>query len=72
MTTRRRKAATKPQQGDDDKTKAEPKVEPVKIDLEGFEARAVVLPPDAGNYSDLGAVEGKVTVQPRPAHRVRR
>ena len=33
---------------------------PVEIDLEGFEARAVVLPPDAGNYSSLGAVEGKV------------
>ena len=46
--------------GDDDKSTAEPEKEPVSIDLEGFEARAVVLPPDAGNYSSLGAVEGKV------------
>ena len=46
--------------GDDDKSTAEPEKEPVLIDLEGFEARAVVLPPDAGNYSNLGAVKGKV------------
>jgi len=48
---------------DDDKPK---KVETVKIDLEGFEARAVVLPPDAGNYSSLAAVKGKVIYQRRP------
>jgi len=42
------------------------KTEPVKIDLEGFEARAVVLPPDAGNYSSLAAVKGKVLYQRRP------
>ncbi len=42
------------------------KKEPVKIDLEGFEARAVVLPPDAGNYSDLAAVEGKLLYSRHP------
>ncbi len=45
---------------------AEKKKEPVEIDLEGFEARAVVLPPDAGNYSDLAAVKGKVLYQRHP------
>ncbi|HKJ67745.1 MAG TPA: hypothetical protein VKA68_07290 [bacterium] len=34
--------------------------EPVEIDLDGFEQRAVLLPPDAGNYTDLQAVSGKV------------
>ncbi|MFZ5625462.1 MAG: S41 family peptidase [Gemmatimonadota bacterium] len=33
---------------------------PVEIDLDGFEQRLVVLPPKAGNYTDLGAVSGKV------------
>ncbi len=40
--------------------KAAEKKKPVNIDLEGFEARAVVLPPAAGNYSDLAAVAGKL------------
>jgi len=44
----------------------EEKVEPVKIDLEGFEARAVVLPPKAGQYADLAAVEGKVIYRRQP------
>ncbi|MBD3857096.1 MAG: PDZ domain-containing protein, partial [Acidobacteria bacterium] len=48
---------------DDDKQK---KTEAVKIDLEDFEARAVVLPPDAGNYSSLAAVKGKVIYQRQP------
>jgi len=48
---------------DDDKPK---KAESVKIDLEGFEARAVVLPPDAGLYRGLAAVKGKVLYQRRP------
>ncbi len=42
------------------------KVETVKIDLEGFEARAVVLPPEAGLYRSLKAVKGKVLYQRRP------
>ena len=42
------------------------KTKPVKIALEGFEARAVVLPPDAGNYSGLAAVKGKVLYRRHP------
>jgi tricorn protease len=48
---------------DSDKDK---KPKPVKIDLDGFESRAVVLPPDAGNYTGLAAVKGKVLYQRRP------
>jgi tricorn protease len=33
---------------------------PVQIDLDNFEQRAVVLPPEAGNYTGLSAAEGKV------------
>jgi len=50
--------------GDDGKD--ETKVESVKIDLEGFEARAVVLPPEAGQFADLGAVKGKVLYRRQP------
>ena len=32
----------------------------IQIDLEGFEERAVLLPPAAGNYNNLRAVKGKV------------
>ena len=32
----------------------------VEIDLEGFERRLVVLPPEAGNYSNLVAAKGKL------------
>ena len=53
----------KDEKKDDDKPK---KAESVKIDLEGFEARAVVLPPDAGLYRGLAAVKGKVLYQRRP------
>lgn len=48
------------------KSGTEEKTEPVEIDLEGFEARAVVLPPDAGNYSDLAAVKGKLLYSRHP------
>ena len=44
----------------------EEKVESVRIDLEGFEARAVVLPPEAGQYADLAAVKGKVLYRRDP------
>lgn len=36
------------------------KPEPLKIDLEGFENRLVVLPPSAGNYSTLRATKGQI------------
>jgi tricorn protease len=54
---------------DEDEGKADAKdkkPEPVKIDLEGLEARAVILPPDAGLYRGLTAVKGKVLYQRRP------
>jgi tricorn protease len=38
----------------------------VDIDLDGFEARGVVLPPKAGNYADLQAVKGKLLFRRQP------
>lgn len=38
----------------------------VNIALQGFEQRAVILPPEAGNYTHLEAVSGKVIYQHRP------
>ena len=42
--------------------KTEPKAKPaaVDIDLTGLERRVVLLPPEAGNYTDLAAASGKV------------
>jgi tricorn protease len=51
----------KEEKGDDKK-----KPEPVKIDLEGFESRVVVLPPEAGNWGGLAAVSGKVIYHRAP------
>jgi tricorn protease len=42
------------------------KPENVDIDLDGFEARGVVLPPKAGNYADLQVVKGKVLYRRAP------
>ncbi len=39
---------------------------PVEIELDGFETRAVILPPVAGVYGGLQAVEGKVLFLRRP------
>ena len=41
-------------------------VKNVDIDLDGFEARAVVLPPAAGNYAGLQAIKGKLLYQRQP------
>ncbi|NIP19049.1 MAG: peptidase S41, partial [Xanthomonadales bacterium] len=49
--------------GGQDKDK---KPDPVEIDLADFERRAVVLPPAAGNYTDLRAVSGKVVYRRLP------
>jgi tricorn protease len=38
----------------------------VEIDLDGFEARAVVLPPKSGSYGDLQAVKGKLLYRRSP------
>src|SRR4029453_5825053 len=39
---------------------------PVSIDLDGFEARVVVLPPKAGNYAQMYATKGKVVYRRTP------
>ncbi len=51
---------------DEDKGEDEKKAEPVEIELEGFEARVVVLPPGAGNIGGLAAVSGKVIFHRMP------
>ena len=40
-----------------------PEVKPVEIDFDGLEDRLVLLPVDAGNYSDLTASKGKIIFQ---------
>ncbi|HKJ67486.1 MAG TPA: PDZ domain-containing protein, partial [bacterium] len=40
--------------------------QPVEIDLEGFEQRVTVLPPEPGNYGYVSAVSGKVIYHRRP------
>jgi tricorn protease len=39
---------------------------PVEIDLDGFESRAVVLPPKAGNYANLQSLKGKLLYRRQP------
>ena len=54
---------------DDDKKKDEKdkkKDEGVKIEFQGFEERVVILPPAAGNISNLEAVKGKLLFQRNP------
>jgi tricorn protease len=46
--------------------KEEKPPKPVEIDLEGFEARAVVLPPKAGYFGDISAVTGKLIYRRLP------
>src|SRR5205085_416373 len=38
----------------------------IDIDVDGFEARSVVLPPKAGSYPDLHAVKGKLLFRRAP------
>jgi tricorn protease len=54
----------KKDEGKKDDTPTPPK--PVEIDLDGFEARVVVLPPKAGNYDGLQAISGKVLFRRQP------
>ena len=60
----------KPDEKKPDEKKPEPAAAkppaPVEIDLDGFELRAVVLPPKAGNYSDLQAIKGKLLYRRTP------
>lgn len=58
-----KKDEEKKKEGDDKKKeedKKEEKSKETKITLDGFEERVVILPPEAGNYSNLEAVKGKV------------
>lgn len=41
-------------------------VEPIEIDLEGFESRLVLLPPGGGNYGRIASVAGKLLYVERP------
>src|SRR5574338_61932 len=62
-------AAAKSESKPADEKKADEKPTPpsnVDIDIDGFEARAVVLPPKNGNYSGLSAVKGKVLYRRQP------
>jgi tricorn protease len=65
-TKKREKGEKKDDDGDSEEKEKKKAPEPVTIDLEGFEARAVVLPLDAGNYAGLGAVPGKVVFHRAP------
>ncbi len=49
-----------------DKSEKEEKADEVKIDIDGFESRMVMLPSDPGNYNYLRAVKGKVIYHQRP------
>ena len=66
------KKAEEPKKGKEKKKKdsknedEEKKEEPMKFDIKNFESRMVVLPPTAGNYSNLSAVKGKVLYHKRP------
>ena len=57
---------TKKDEKKDKQKKENGKAGPVHITLEGFEQRAVILPPKAGNYTDLMAVSGKVIYRRYP------
>lgn len=61
-------AADKEEEPGEESGKPEGKEKPkgLSIDLDGFESRIVILPPEAGNYGDLTAVKGKVVFQRNP------
>ncbi|HVR43251.1 MAG TPA: S41 family peptidase [Thermoanaerobaculia bacterium] len=49
-----------------DEKKKDEAPKPVSIDFDGFEARAVALPPPGGNYDNLQAAKGKLLFIRRP------
>ncbi len=53
-------AAGKEESGKKDGAEASKAPAAVEVDIEGFESRAVLLPPKAGSYANLAAVSGKV------------
>ena len=56
----------KPEEKKEDSAKPAADVKPVDIDLDGFEQRAVILPPPAGNYAEVQAVKGKLLFRRLP------
>jgi len=50
----------------DDKAEKKEPPKPVEIDLDGFEQRLVVLPPEAGNYGRVHGIAGKVLYRRLP------
>jgi tricorn protease len=58
--------ANKAEKDKAEKDKAPPVPAAVEIDLEGFESRAVVLPPKAGNVAELQAIKGKLLYRRPP------
>ncbi|MCP3980928.1 MAG: peptidase S41 [bacterium] len=63
---KKKKKKKKREEDDAEESDAEDAPEPVEIELDGFERRVVVLPPAAGNYGSLDAVEGKIVYQRNP------
>ena len=61
-----KKEEKKEEKQQEKKDEAKPAAPNVDIDLDGFETRAVVLPPKAGNYTDLQAIKGKVLYRRQP------
>ncbi|MBA2304699.1 MAG: PD40 domain-containing protein [Acidobacteria bacterium] len=56
----------KPDEKKDETAKPATEVKNVDIDLDGFESRAVVLPPAPGNYAEIQAVKGKLLFRRLP------
>lgn len=54
------------QETDDEENAEEVAEDTLTIDLEGFEERLTLLPPEAGNYSNVAAVSGKVIYHRMP------
>ena len=61
-----KKLEEKKEEKKDDTARPAADVKDVNIELDGFEARAVVLPPAAGNYAGLHAVKGKLLYRRLP------
>ncbi len=69
-----KKDPSKPSKAEEDKSKdkssdeaeKEEPPKPVEIDLEGFEARAVVLPPKSGYFSDVMPIKDKLVYRRMP------
>ncbi|OFW09645.1 MAG: peptidase S41 [Acidobacteria bacterium RIFCSPLOWO2_02_FULL_67_36] len=56
-----------PKKPEEKKEEARPPAPPnVDIDVDGFESRAIVLPPKAGNYGSLQAIKGKLLYRRQP------